>query len=421
MLIDGLRARLGIDTGRIPGVRTAKTTLAAVVSYEVAAAATGDRQPVLAALTALLVVQLTLYETVTSGLRRVLSVVAGVLVALGFSYVVGITWWSLGLLIVAALVVGQVLRVGSQLMEVPISAMLVLAVGQHGERVAFGRVYETLIGAAVGVGVNAAIAPPLYVQPAGDAIRELSVRTAAVLRRAGSDLRAGWSHEAAKSWLDQARRLGTDVDKAERAFARAEASLRFNPRARLVTPGARPSLRGALAALEHASVSVRGIARALADRAESTPGESPYPEEERRDLGNLLDDVALAVERFGRLATDDASGPTADDAELRTALSIAHAGRDRLADTLATGGPEVWPLHGSLLTDIDRVLREVDLDAGSAAGAVRRGNRPARPGLAAVQGLRGRRSMQPAMRLGRRLRDSGQRRALPAWRRSGPK
>jgi hypothetical protein len=31
MLIDGLRARLGIDTGRIPGVRTAKTTLAAVL------------------------------------------------------------------------------------------------------------------------------------------------------------------------------------------------------------------------------------------------------------------------------------------------------------------------------------------------------------------------------------------------------
>jgi hypothetical protein len=421
VLIDRLRARVGIDTGRIPGVRTAKTTLAAVLSYEIAAAVTGDRQPVLAALTALLVVQLTLYETMTSGLRRVLSVVAGVLVALGFAYVVAITWWSLGLLIVAALVVGQLLRVGSQLMEVPISAMLVLAVGQQGERVAFGRVYETLIGAGVGVAVNAVIAPPLYVQPAGDAIRELSVRMAAVLRRAGNDLRSGWSYEAAKAWLDQARRLGTDVDRAERALARAEESLRVNPRARLVTPGARPSLRGALAALEHASVSVRGIARVLADRAESTPGGSPYSEQERRDLGSLLDDVALAVERFGRLATDDASGPTADDAELREALSVAHARRDRLAETLAAGGPEVWPLHGSLLTDIDRVLREVDLHAGLEARAVPRGQRPPAVRLDAVRGLRIRPSMQPAMRLGRHLRDSGQRRVLPAWRQRGPK
>ena len=33
--------------------------------------------------------------------------------------------------------------------------------------------YETLIGAAVGVVVNAVIAPPLYLQPAGDAVGEL--------------------------------------------------------------------------------------------------------------------------------------------------------------------------------------------------------------------------------------------------------
>jgi uncharacterized membrane protein YccC len=380
MLIEGLRVRLGLDTGRIPGVRTAKTTLAAVISYEVALAVTGDRQPVLAALTALLVIQLTLYETVTSGLRRVLSVVAGVLVALGFSDVTGITWWSLGLLILCSLVVGQLLRVGSQLMEVPISAMLVLAVGSAGEQLAFGRVYETLIGAGVGVGVNTVIAPPMYVQPAGDAIRELSLRMAAVLRRAAKDLRHGWSHEDAKSWLDQARRLGGDVDRAERALARAEQSLRLNPRARLVTPAARPSLRGALAALEHASVSVRGICRVIADRAEMSPAASP-PEQERRELAALLDDVALAVESFGRLATDDVRGSTADDAALRKALALAHQHRDAMAARLvfdAGAEPAVWPLHGSLLTDIDRVLREVDLEAGSEARAVPRGDRERR-------------------------------------------
>jgi uncharacterized membrane protein YgaE (UPF0421/DUF939 family) len=407
MLIDGLRARLGIDTGRIPGVRTAKTTLAAVLSYEVALAVTGDRKPVLAALTALLVVQLTLYETVTSGLRRVLSVVAGVLVALGFSDVTGITWWSLGLLIMASLVLGQLLRVGSQLMEVPISAMLVLAVGTAGEQLAFGRVYETLIGAGVGVGVNAVIAPPLYVQPAGDAIRELALRMAAVLRRAAKDLRAGWSHEDAKSWLDQARRLGADVDRAERALARAEQSLRLNPRARMVTPTARPSLRGALAALEHASVSVRGICRALADRAELSPGESPYADRDRRALSELLDDVAMAVECFGRLATEDVAGPTADDAALRRALTSAHRRRDSMGGVLvldAAAEPGIWPLHGSLLADIDRVLREVDPEAGSAAHAVPRGQRPRGAGRADARRLRIRRSMQPALRLGRRLR-----------------
>jgi hypothetical protein len=40
--------------------------------------------------------------------------------------------------------------------------------------------------------------------------------------------------------------------------------------------------------------------------------------------------------------------------------------------------PAVWPLHGSLLTDIDRVLREVDLEAGPEARAVPRGDRERR-------------------------------------------
>ena len=68
--------------GRRPGLRTAKTTLAAVLSFAIADALNTSDQPVLAPLTALLVVQLTLYETVEHGLERILSVTAGVLVAI---------------------------------------------------------------------------------------------------------------------------------------------------------------------------------------------------------------------------------------------------------------------------------------------------------------------------------------------------
>jgi uncharacterized membrane protein YgaE (UPF0421/DUF939 family) len=63
--------------GRTPGLRTAKTTLAAVVAYVVADALETSPQPLLAPLTALLVVQLTLYETFRHGLERIFSVLAG--------------------------------------------------------------------------------------------------------------------------------------------------------------------------------------------------------------------------------------------------------------------------------------------------------------------------------------------------------
>ena len=43
--------------------------------------------------------------------------------------IVGLTWWSLGVLVAVSILVGQLLRLGPHLLEVPISAMLVLAVG----------------------------------------------------------------------------------------------------------------------------------------------------------------------------------------------------------------------------------------------------------------------------------------------------
>ena len=59
--------------------------LAAVLSYVVAEHLHTSDAPILAPLTALLVVQLTMYETVTHGRERIVSVVAGVLVAVGFA------------------------------------------------------------------------------------------------------------------------------------------------------------------------------------------------------------------------------------------------------------------------------------------------------------------------------------------------
>jgi uncharacterized membrane protein YgaE (UPF0421/DUF939 family) len=144
----------------LPGVRTAKYALAGLLAYAAAQQLPSSPRPVLAPLTALLVVQTTLYETLTSGLQRVASVVAGVLGAVGFSTLAGLSAWSVALVIVVGLTIGRLLRLGGNALEVPMSAMIVLAVnGQHAQAV--DRVYETLVGAGVGVLVGAAIAPPL--------------------------------------------------------------------------------------------------------------------------------------------------------------------------------------------------------------------------------------------------------------------
>src|SRR4051794_8557650 len=99
--------------GRSAAFRAARLTGAAVAAYLVAEAM-GLRSPppLVAALTALLVVQATLSSTLTHGVQRVLSVVAGVALAMLFVSVVGLTWWSLAALVAASIVAGERRPVG---------------------------------------------------------------------------------------------------------------------------------------------------------------------------------------------------------------------------------------------------------------------------------------------------------------------
>src|SRR6201994_3543764 len=86
---------------------TATATLAYLVALLVPA---GTSRPVLAPLTALLVLQASPFQTIRRGIRRVVGVTAGVLVAVALSALVGFSWWLLALLIAVALVLGAVLR-----------------------------------------------------------------------------------------------------------------------------------------------------------------------------------------------------------------------------------------------------------------------------------------------------------------------
>jgi uncharacterized membrane protein YgaE (UPF0421/DUF939 family) len=366
---------------RLPGSQIAKTVVAAVVAYAVAGALTKGGDTLLAPLTALLVTQVTVFETLTSGLRRVVAVVSGVLIAVALAQFVYLGWWSLGLLLAAAFSVGSMLRLGDHSTEVAISAMLVFAVG-GAHSTASSRIVETLIGAAVGVVFNLIVAP-VRVEPAGAAVRTVADRTAQVLDRAADDLAADWSHDRARQLLQEARRLRAEVGRAEDAFADAERSLRLNPRAgrlRAVTP----SLRAALAAVEHVAVAVRSLARTLAERSDGDPTNAktlgPH-DVGRRQLSAVARELASATRAFGWLAGGDINGPSGGEEDLRAALDRARAARQSVGDALAVdprSEPRLWKLHGALLSDIDRILRELDPQAGPDASQVLRAAPPRR-------------------------------------------
>ena len=358
-----------VDLGRLTrrgddaplGLRTAKTTLAAVISWELARLLPGSQPPVLAPLTALLVTQLTLVKTITGSLQRVASVTAGVLLALAAADLLGLHWWSVGLVIFVSLAVGQVLKLGSHRIEMAVSALLVMTLGGT-PGVARTRVLETLIGAGVGVLVNAVLVPPVYIRPASEAIYGLADDMARVLEGAAADLAEGWSGEDAYERLREARELDGEVGEAREAISQAEDSLRLNPRRRLVVGDPSDELREGMSTLEHSVILVRGIMRSLVDLDTATGGGGPDPALAAA-VRELLEELAVAVRTFGEHVAASVPGPEANQAPLLRALARARAGRDRLARAMTAGrraDPEVWPVHGHLLANADRLLSELD-------------------------------------------------------------
>jgi hypothetical protein len=404
-----VRARLGSagrqirQRWRSAVFRAARLAGASVVAY-LTAEGLGlvNPPPLVAALTALLVVQATASSTLFSGIERVLSVVAGVALATVFVSVVGLTWWSLGVLVAASIIVGQLMRLGPNLIEVAISAMLVLGVGytSGAEAAGLNRIVETLIGAAVGVLVNVLFPPAVRSRYAGLAVQRLAEEIAALLDEAAEGLgmppsaagsvtdsgnwfptNTGWftipsvdrssgerglTTDATSRWLDDARRLNRHVPRVDRALTHAEESRRLNVRA-LATPRTARSLRGGLESLEMCSVSVRGLFRAIDDWVRAGMPDADHASRARRAWAELLRDLAAVVRAYGALLRAEVAGTAAaEEGALALALDRLRLDRVRYAEVLLVDPrehPDLWELDGTVVALVDRMLLELDTAA----------------------------------------------------------
>jgi gas vesicle protein len=363
------RTRLRAD-GRATLLWSVRVTFAATASYVVATLIFPGTQPLLAPLTAMLVVQVTPVSLLASGLDRVLSVTAGVLLAVGFSLVVPLEWWSLGLLIFVSITVGQLLRLRANLVEVAISGMLVLGVGSlSAESAAWQRLTVTLVGAAVGIAANLLFPPRVGTADAGDAIDQLADALSDLLNGAADDLtevaaRGDHPTATARAWLDESRRINHDIPRIGAALIHAEEGRRLNVRA-VGRPDVGPGLRQGLEALEHSALAIRAMFRALVD-AEHAPTWQDREAAETVLLGlaRTFREMAAGLDAFGQLVHDEAV-PTREPspvAALRDALAGLHGARTRLDELLVAGvPPDLLELHVAVLSTVKRLLRELDL------------------------------------------------------------
>lgn len=240
-----------------------KTGLASGLAWGLARILLDSPRPYFAPLAAILSLQVTVKESVSRGLQRVVGVVAGILVALLAVHVMGTSAFSIGILVFVSMIIATRLKLGTQgIPQVAISALLVMTIGASVPGYALARILDTLLGAAVAIAVNALVIPPDFTGIAETALDGLTVAIGQVLLGIREDLVDGLESGEANRHLEQARAVDRALHRAQSAIHQAEASLQWNyllrhRKDRLMR------LRQAIVVLEHSVSQVRGIARTL--------------------------------------------------------------------------------------------------------------------------------------------------------------
>src|SRR6476660_5109115 len=183
-----------------------KSAVAAGAAWAVAGQVTGIGSPVLASLSAIVVVQVSVRASVRSALQRSVAVVLGVVAALAISRALELTTVTVTLLVAATLGIAElVLRLPrAAARQVPVSMLAVLAAADSNSGEAWHRVVDTIIGAAIGVVVSL-LFPASRLVDARQTVGRLGESLADSLDTMGTGLQQPWSTEQTRSRRHQAR------------------------------------------------------------------------------------------------------------------------------------------------------------------------------------------------------------------------
>ncbi len=329
-----------------------KAAVAAGIAWAVALLVDPHSRPYFAPLAVILIVQPTVYDSLSRAFQRVVGVVLGVAAALGVSHFLTPSGWSIAVIVFVGLLLGWSLRLGPQgVVQVPISALLVFAVGSATPGYGGRRVLDTLIGSAIAVlAVLVSPSAPAPERVVSDALAPL-LRCRDVLVNIGSGISSEWTLEKAQAWRREALGLVETTINARRDHEGHQLTARWNARAYRQ----RPVLERADESLgvgERIAIQTRSISRALVDGA---PAARPMP-----SVGAMLVSTASAIEAYAVWVASP--GELADRQRLSDAIRVADetfgqavAGvRRRWQDD-----PTQWLTFGTILAMSHRILAEV--------------------------------------------------------------
>lgn len=361
--------RSALDWLRVRGLgeRVIKSALAAVIAWLLAGLLPGNPTPILAPLTAIFSINLTIAGGMRDAMQRVLGVVFGIFLAVLVSEYVGANGWAIFLVVLISFYVGR--RLGLDpggIQQISVSALLIV-LGAASSRVndaALLHLFNTLVGTGVGLVLNASVSPPNYLPGARQRLLDVGEAIRDDLQALASAVRTGISHDEAVTTLHFARETNVRLLELDQAISQAQESLQFNLLGRRQRDVLRLYQRADLA-LEHAAIQTRMVARALVDAtAQQAPHDWLAPGALGIPLAALLD---MAVEtldaHLARLREGDLNGGLPVDLDRLANLQEAIAAQAGAYEpSLRPGGwvylGEVVALATQMITDLS--VSEVD-------------------------------------------------------------
>lgn len=283
---------------RQPLSQAVKAALAALIAWVLARDVFTLPQPFLAPYAAVFIIEATVYRSLRVAGQQVAAVGLGVLLAAVASALPLSMTGAIGVVVLAGMLLGNWRRLGASGIWVGVTALLVVSYGTADQPVLLlDRLVEIGLGATVGLVVNAALLPPIYLRRPREATAELATAMAALLRELAASLHDG---DAPDGWADHARAAESLVVNGENAVRWSEESARLNLRRRRERRVVAEEWEPALTALRRAWPHLRELAEAVAvTSSDDRPFASPDVDS-RRAFADVLRELAQVVTQRGQ-------------------------------------------------------------------------------------------------------------------------
>ncbi len=301
---------------RTVALQSVKTAIAAMLAWLVADRLLQFNSAFLAPYTAVFMVDATVFRSLREALQQILAVTIGVLLAMAGSSLFGGMVATIGVVVLVGFTIGRHRAFGASGYWVGVTALLMVTYGTaQNPGALLSRVLLILLGAGVGLAVNALLFPPTYIASARQQTQSVLARLRELLEDIADHVREPGDEAADGSWQSQLDRLFEDLGELRRqaGAARESALLNFRPSA------SRSSAVIADARTVSASL-YRALPR-LREFVESLPEHSDNDEpllavsrtdgitaNDREQLARVLDDCIGVVERLRGDASADAHG-----------------------------------------------------------------------------------------------------------------